>query len=130
EIRRESGVGDELVKAYPICTPLSRYFYEWGTQERNCVIRNMKPLDQLTTEEIQVFPERAKGYVTRLALEQTPKVHFIVNHGESLSKANRADDQFRSWWREHRFDVSSTTSGWAMLQSWTPPALLVKVTDE
>ena len=130
EIRRESGVGDDLVKAYPICTPLSRDFYLYGSQERNCVIRNMKPLDQFTPEEIRAFPKRAKEYVAQLALKQAPKVHFVINSGESLSKVDRAEDQFYAWWKDQGFDVSNTTTGWQMGQSWTPAILLVRVVDD
>ena len=51
EIRRETGIGDDLVKVYPICTPLSRFLCG-GDEE--CVIRNIKPLDQLTPEELRI----------------------------------------------------------------------------
>jgi hypothetical protein len=130
EIRLESGIGDDLVKAYPICTSLSRDFYLYGSQARNCVIRNMKPLDQLTPEEIQAFPKRAKDYVAQLALKQSPKVHFLANSGQSLSKANRAESQFNSFWDAQGFDVSNTRTRWEMGSSWTPPVLRIKVSDD
>lgn len=116
DIRREDGVGDDLVKAYPICTSLSRDFYLSRSQERNCVIRNMKPLDQLTPEEIQMFPKKAMECVAQLALKQSPKVHFIVKGGQSSATANRVRDQFNSRWREQGFDVSVTATSWQMGQ--------------
>jgi uncharacterized protein YnzC (UPF0291/DUF896 family) len=141
EIRRESGVGDDLVKVYPICTPLSRYFYGGGGDllmpggyGENCVIRNIKPLDQFTPEEIQAFPEKAKTYIAKLDLKQIPRLRFLTSDGDSLSKAGRAYSQLHrdhdSWWKAQGFVVGGRTYWDVGRQTYKPPVLLIKVVDE
>ena len=131
--QRESGIGDDLVRAYPICTPLSRYFF---TTHADCVILNLKPLDQLTPKELEAFPARAKVYAEKLKLKQPIRANFNVNHGTSTVKANRARRKLRfggapgdrKWWRAQGFDLKG--EGLWDSTSWTCPALYLKVTDE
>ena len=91
-IRRETGVGDDLVRVYPVCTPLSRHFAGDGV---DCVIRNMKPLDHFTPEDIQSFYNRVKGNIAKLDLKQSPGVCIVIDMGASLSKTRRAWDGLR-----------------------------------
>jgi len=128
-IRNERGIGDGLVKVYPIQTPLSRCFCGPG---EDCVVRIIKRLDQLTPEEIRAFPERAKTYAARLGIKQPFKACLVLNYGTSRVKSNRAENQLHmgddSWWEAQGFE-------WIMLTAWndmrgTLPTLLVKVVGE
>ena len=131
--QRESGVGDDLVRVYPICTPLSRYFAADGA---DCVVRNIKPLGQLTPDEMQAFPARVKACLVKLGLKQPVKAFFVLDGGTSLSKSRRAFRQLHiggydgdnAWWAT--YGIRSCGEGtWNDVQ-WTAPHLLVKVSGE
>lgn len=132
-IQREAGVGDDLVKIYPICTPLSRLLCE---SDADCVIYNVKPLDQFTAEDFQAFPAKAKAYASRLNLKPPFKAYFLSNGGLSLIKSNRAWKQLHlggapgssSWWQEQGFRLMGV-SIWND-KSVHFPTLLVKVQGE
>jgi len=125
-IRRESGVGDNLVKVYPICTPLSRYF---TSDVENCVIANVKPLDQLTPDEIQAFPEKVKTYLARLNLQEPPTARFVMSYGVTSSKGNRAKRKLDQGFEAHSLKTYGQTL-WNAGRSHTTPFLLIRVVGE
>jgi hypothetical protein len=92
----------------------------------------MKPLDQLTPDEIQAFPEKAKTGIAMLALKQTPRAKFLVDCGSSISKANRADRRLLrdndSWWEAHGI-IDCGGIEWQTGQSRRCPILFIKVVD-
>jgi beta-lactamase regulating signal transducer with metallopeptidase domain/5-hydroxyisourate hydrolase-like protein (transthyretin family) len=129
--RRELGVGDDLVKVYRICTPLSRYF---AADNADCVIRNLKPLDRLTPEELQTFPARAKSFAAKLGLKPPVKALFVLDLGKSMVRANRAQRQLhfwhlgdREWWKARGF---ASAQGGLWNDHWRSPLLWLEVTDD
>jgi beta-lactamase regulating signal transducer with metallopeptidase domain len=131
EVQREAGVGDDLVHVYPICTPLARLL---STHDADCVIRNVKPFDKLTPEEIRPFASRAQACAVKLGLKLPAKAFLVFNGGTSLTKSNRVQSALRmgggpgdsDWWKKHGFDLRGEGL-WNDVQ-FTAPSLLVKVT--
>jgi beta-lactamase regulating signal transducer with metallopeptidase domain len=129
DIRRESGIGDDLVKVYPICTPLGRFLHGNG---ENCVIRNLKALDRLTPEEIQTFPERVKTYAAKLNIKEPLKFGFFVDFGPVMSKTRHAWHLLHldhwSWWNEKGLPLQ-ILSVWSV-RGPNRPQLWIQVDDE
>jgi beta-lactamase regulating signal transducer with metallopeptidase domain len=129
DVRREQGVGDDLVRVYPICTPLARYL---ATTDTKYVVQNVKPFDRMTAAEIEAFPARVKAYVDKLGFTPSDKACVLEHGGASLSKTRRVSRQLHiedsQWWAAKgvRF------WGWHLWDDvqWTAPRLLIKVTAE
>lgn len=124
EIHRETGVGDDLVRVHSIHTPLSRYLFK--IQGENVVVRNMKPLADLSAEEIEVLPARAKGFIDQLDLSEPPRTRFIKNFGFPISIGNRASAKLRKGIEAHGLASQSITL-WSDGASRKTPSLKISV---
>jgi beta-lactamase regulating signal transducer with metallopeptidase domain/protocatechuate 3,4-dioxygenase beta subunit len=88
QIRGEAGVSDGLMAVHRVTTSLSRCLV---SPPVDCVIRNVKPLSDLTPQEMHGLLERAKPLVAPLGFTKPPRAAFIVAYGNSWSKLRRAD---------------------------------------
>ena len=120
-------MGDDLVKIYPICTPLSRLLCE---SDADCVIYNVKPLDQFTAEDFQAFPAKAKAYASRLNL---PPFAYSSRTAVSLiSRIERGSNHLRRPGLPRGAGTGLQTHGVSIWNDKSVhfPTLLVKVQGE
>ena len=69
----ESGVGDELVKVYPVRTAISRH--DWPGVD--CVIHVRLPAHKMTAEMAEKIRSLMPGYVDELDLEKKVRVYLM-----------------------------------------------------
>ncbi len=124
QIHAEAGIGDDLVRVHSIHTPLSRYLFD--TQGENVVVRNMKPLADLSAEEIEILPARAKGFIDQLDLSEPPRTRFIKNFGFPISKGNRANAKLQERIEAHGLATRGLTL-WSDGASRKTPSLKISV---
>ncbi|MGO9112899.1 MAG: hypothetical protein ACLP9L_27005, partial [Thermoguttaceae bacterium] len=111
-MKRESGIGDDLVKVFPACTPYSRYLVNFGGEfGMNCMIRYMKSCDQYTPDEIKAIPERAKKYLDQLDLKQPARVCLVENYDpKAYAKGNQVAHELHEAFKTHGVDIMGTTA--------------------
>jgi hypothetical protein len=90
QFRGEAGVSDGLMAVYKVTTPLSQ---ELIGRDVDCVVRNVKPLGDLTPQEMNGLLERVKPLVAKLGFKQPPRAAFVESWGDSWSKLIRARHQ-------------------------------------
>lgn len=132
DIRAEAGIGDDLVKVYPVRTGLSRCLYG-----HDAVLWNAKPFDRFTPENIQAFPKRVKTYVAGLNLPNSAKLCTLENRGASLGKAERVHheldplmDELKQQWKKAGGPQSWSTQIWQSGKPHFCSFLVVKVVDQ
>lgn len=62
----ESGIGDDLVKAYPVRTALSRHMFHGA----DCVIHVVPPLNDIAKRQVSEIPGAIERYVEKLRLDR------------------------------------------------------------
>ena len=78
-----------MLAAYAVTTPLSRYWL--GNDNVNCVIRNVKPISEMTPKELDGLLESIKSLIGKLGLHQPPRVELLEYLGNSWSRIYRAE---------------------------------------
>jgi len=94
-MKREAGIGDDLVKVFPVLTPLSRHLLE-GDWKINCMIRLVKFNDQYTPDEIKAIPALAKKFIGQLNLKEPASAFLIENFRPASDKEEitQSEQQF------------------------------------
>ncbi|MGO9114733.1 MAG: M56 family metallopeptidase [Thermoguttaceae bacterium] len=114
-MKQEAGIGDELIKVFPVCTPLSRFLVKSDYVKPNCMIRYMKSNDEYTPDEIKAIPDRAKKLIDQLNLKEPARVCIIESYAHSLNpkaneKANQVGRELRDAFKAHGVEMRMFTS--------------------